>query len=202
MAAGDAALSVVSYGAARRYRTKKKGPPGWGFGRHSEIRAPIATGCRNGSKGVLDRDPGSGPESRLWAGRRQASAGARTAWPDGDVPRDIHEFGLCVNGRSEFECDLGSYPSSRAQPFGARDIDGISRSYQCVSRLPSGGAGSGDSADFLLSMERIHRLSHRLLLPAGCVVETGHHPEGEPCQRALRRAVPSSEGSSIEGSPS
>ena len=31
-----------------------------------EILAQIATGCRNGSKGVLDRDPGDGPESRLW----------------------------------------------------------------------------------------------------------------------------------------
>jgi hypothetical protein len=31
------------------------------------IRGAFATGCRNGSKVVLEGDPGGGPESRLWA---------------------------------------------------------------------------------------------------------------------------------------
>jgi hypothetical protein len=51
---------------ARRCRAKKGGSPGWVsvVWRHSSV---IATGSRNGSKGGLDRDPGGGPESRLWA---------------------------------------------------------------------------------------------------------------------------------------
>lgn len=53
--------------------------PSGGCYRCGGIRARMATRCRNGSKGVLDRDPGGESKSRLWlvgAVRRRAASGS------------------------------------------------------------------------------------------------------------------------------